>query len=242
MCDQFKHGHVHLCFREMVLERFGRDTLMAILYAFYYLCTMKLHFWDCILLIDKSSCMSIFLTKKVQLFITLKITRQYKRRQTVILDPQFTYIFITFTFRKEGFDGDNDFMLFHYYDDKRTNDLVVAISKITGENKWARFTIVNFHKYIKSFNTKILLGSTIILVFLIGLNVCDVWKSFGNYFFNYASKLGYDRMLRSLGMDFYSFVQNLDHLHSLLALTYKGMRPPHFRYISTHTIAVWLLH
>lgn len=53
----------------------------------------------------------------------------------VILGPHYTYTFITFTFRKEGFDGDNDFMLFHYYDDKRTNDLVVAISKITGENK-----------------------------------------------------------------------------------------------------------
>ncbi|XP_062611361.1 guanylate cyclase soluble subunit beta-2-like isoform X2 [Saccostrea cucullata] len=36
-------------------------------------------------------------------------------------------------------------------------------------------------------------------------------------------------MLRTLGKDFHTFVQNLDLLHSLLALTYKGMRPPHFR-------------
>ncbi|XP_062611358.1 soluble guanylate cyclase gcy-35-like isoform X1 [Saccostrea cucullata] len=90
-------------------------------------------------------------------------------------------------------DDDNDFMLFHYYDDKRTISLVVAISNITG------------------------------------LDVSGVLESYGHYFYFYATSRGYDRMLRTLGKDFHTFVQNLDLLHSLLALTYKGMRPPHFR-------------
>lgn len=63
-----------------------------------------------------------------------------------------------------------------------------------------------------------------------GLDVSGVLESYGHYFYFYSTSCGYDRMLRTLGKDFHTFVQNLDLLHSLLALTYKGMRPPHFRY------------
>ncbi|KAK3084164.1 hypothetical protein FSP39_009295 [Pinctada imbricata] len=37
-------------------------------------------------------------------------------------------------------------------------------------------------------------------------------------------------MISVLGSTFEVFVQNLDHLHSILATTYKGMRPPSFRF------------
>lgn len=95
--------------------------------------------------------------------------------------------------KEASLDDDNDFMLFHYYDDKRTINLVVSISNNTG------------------------------------LDVSGVLESYGHYFYFYSTSCGYDRMLRTLGKDFHTFVQNLDLLHSLLALTYKGMRPPHFR-------------
>ncbi|KAK3085838.1 hypothetical protein FSP39_009453 [Pinctada imbricata] len=95
--------------------------------------------------------------------------------------------------KEASLDDDNDFMLFHYYEDQRTISLVGAISKFTG------------------------------------LDISGVLEAYGHYFYYYANSRGYDRMLRTLGKDFYTFVQNLDLLHSLLALTYKGMRPPQFR-------------
>lgn len=42
-------------------------------------------------------------------------------------------------------------MLFHYYADKRTNDLVVAISKITGENKSTCFEILHSPDRLKNY-------------------------------------------------------------------------------------------
>ena len=61
---------------------------------------------------------------------------------------------------------------------------------------------------------------------------------FGEFFFDYCLRHGYDKMLRTLGSDIKSFIQNLDSLHSLLALSYKGIAAPSFRYVDlifTHT-------
>lgn len=59
-------------------------------------------------------------------------------------------------------------------------------------------------------------------------HVLDV---FGEYFLKYAMSNGYDKMIRTLGNDFGSFVYNLDSLHTLLAMTYKEIRPPSFGYV-----------
>lgn len=42
---------------------------------------------------------------------------------------------------------------------------------------------------------------------------------------------GYEEMLRTLGGDFTSFVQNLDALHAHLARTYTELKYPSFRYV-----------
>ena len=56
-----------------------------------------------------------------------------------------------------------------------------------------------------------------------------VLEVFGDYFLQYCLRHGYDKMLKTLGGDFVSFIQNLDSLHSLLALTYKNIEAPSFR-------------
>ncbi|KAK7102525.1 guanylate cyclase soluble subunit beta-2-like [Littorina saxatilis] len=56
----------------------------------------------------------------------------------------------------------------------------------------------------------------------------DVLKAFGKFFLTYCMKHGYDKMLRTMGADLVAFIQNLDSLHSLLSLSYKGIVAPSF--------------
>uniref|UniRef100_G3PRL3 guanylate cyclase n=1 Tax=Gasterosteus aculeatus aculeatus TaxID=481459 RepID=G3PRL3_GASAC len=54
-------------------------------------------------------------------------------------------------------------------------------------------------------------------------------KLFGEHFFLFCKKAGYDTMLRTLGGDLIEFIGNLDALHSYLALSYQEMNAPSFR-------------
>uniref|UniRef100_A0A2C9LF57 Heme NO-binding domain-containing protein n=1 Tax=Biomphalaria glabrata TaxID=6526 RepID=A0A2C9LF57_BIOGL len=63
----------------------------------------------------------------------------------------------------------------------------------------------------------------------LNLPVETVLEVFGDYFLVHCLKYGYDDMLRTLGSDITSFIQNLDSLHSLLALTYDKIVAPSFR-------------
>ncbi|XP_032068429.1 guanylate cyclase soluble subunit beta-2-like isoform X2 [Thamnophis elegans] len=56
-----------------------------------------------------------------------------------------------------------------------------------------------------------------------------VLKLFGQYFFNFCKTSGYDKMLRTLGGNLTEFIENLDSLHSYLALSYQEMNAPSFR-------------
>ncbi|XP_043926708.1 guanylate cyclase soluble subunit beta-2-like [Protopterus annectens] len=56
-----------------------------------------------------------------------------------------------------------------------------------------------------------------------------VLKQFGEYFFDFCKRSGYDRMLRTLGGNLFEFIENLDALHSYLALSYKEMNAPSFK-------------
>lgn len=51
-----------------------------------------------------------------------------------------------------------------------------------------------------------------------------ILKLFGEYFFKFCKMSGYDRMLRTLGGNLTEFIENLDALHSYLALSYQ-VRP-----------------
>ncbi|XP_044044048.1 guanylate cyclase soluble subunit beta-2-like [Siniperca chuatsi] len=54
-------------------------------------------------------------------------------------------------------------------------------------------------------------------------------KLFGEHFFIFCKKAGYDTMLRTLGGNLIEFIGNLDALHSYLALSYQEMNAPSFR-------------
>ncbi|XP_050793798.1 guanylate cyclase soluble subunit beta-2-like [Gopherus flavomarginatus] len=68
-----------------------------------------------------------------------------------------------------------------------------------------------------------------------------VLKLFGEYFFTFCKISGYDRMLRSLGGNLTEFIENLDALHSYLALSYQEMNAPSFR-VEKRTDGAMLLH
>ncbi|KAM3875219.1 LOW QUALITY PROTEIN: guanylate cyclase soluble subunit beta-2-like [Diretmus argenteus] len=56
-----------------------------------------------------------------------------------------------------------------------------------------------------------------------------VLRQFGEFFFEFCKRSGYDHMLRTLGGNLFDFIDNLDALHSYLALSYKEMNAPSFR-------------
>uniref|UniRef100_G3TH89 guanylate cyclase n=1 Tax=Loxodonta africana TaxID=9785 RepID=G3TH89_LOXAF len=64
---------------------------------------------------------------------------------------------------------------------------------------------------------------------VLGVSVEAILKLFGEYFFKFCKMSGYDRMLRTLGGNLVEFIENLDALHSYLALSYQEMNAPSFR-------------
>ncbi|GCB79640.1 hypothetical protein scyTo_0016016 [Scyliorhinus torazame] len=67
-----------------------------------------------------------------------------------------------------------------------------------------------------------------------------VLKLFGGYFFTFCKASGYDRMLRTLGGSLMEFIENLDALHSYLALSYQEMKAPSFRVEKREDGEMWL--
>ncbi|XP_077987635.1 guanylate cyclase soluble subunit beta-2-like [Glandiceps talaboti] len=61
------------------------------------------------------------------------------------------------------------------------------------------------------------------------LDVDTILETFGEYFFTFCQRSGYDEMLRTLGGNLRSFLENLDSLHSYLSFSYKKMDAPSFR-------------
>ncbi|XP_024781068.4 guanylate cyclase soluble subunit beta-2 [Pan paniscus] len=64
---------------------------------------------------------------------------------------------------------------------------------------------------------------------ILGVSMEAILKLFGEYFFQFCKMSGYDRMLRTLGGNLMEFIENLDALHSYLALSYQEMNAPSFR-------------
>ena len=62
-----------------------------------------------------------------------------------------------------------------------------------------------------------------------GITMEEILESYGVYFIKYAMDIGYDCMLRALGYDVLSFIENMDTVHALLAVSYRNIVPPSFR-------------
>ncbi|XP_067451995.1 guanylate cyclase soluble subunit beta-2-like [Thunnus thynnus] len=76
---------------------------------------------------------------------------------------------------------------------------------------------------------------------LLGVKPEVVLRQFGEYFFEFCKRSGYDHMLRTLGGNLFEFTENLDALHSYLALSYKEMNAPSFR-VERNPDGTMLLH
>ncbi|NXT32200.1 GCYB2 cyclase, partial [Pelecanoides urinatrix] len=57
---------------------------------------------------------------------------------------------------------------------------------------------------------------------ILGVPADMVLREFGEYFFAFCKRSGYDHMLRTLGGNLYEFIENLDALHSYLSLSYQA--------------------
>uniref|UniRef100_A0A672I5Y9 guanylate cyclase n=1 Tax=Salarias fasciatus TaxID=181472 RepID=A0A672I5Y9_SALFA len=76
---------------------------------------------------------------------------------------------------------------------------------------------------------------------LLGVAPEVVLMQFGEYFFEFCKRSGYDHMLRTLGGNLFEFTENLDALHSYLSLSYKEMNAPSFR-VERNPDGTLLLH
>ncbi|KAK3747302.1 hypothetical protein RRG08_019962 [Elysia crispata] len=76
-----------------------------------------------------------------------------------------------------------------------------------------------------------------VAVVVVNLSREHILEVFGDYFLVYCLRHGYDDMLRTLGNDMAGFLQSLDSLHSLLALTYDNMSAPSFSMLSKAMVA-----
>ncbi|XP_072524856.1 guanylate cyclase soluble subunit beta-2-like isoform X2 [Salminus brasiliensis] len=76
---------------------------------------------------------------------------------------------------------------------------------------------------------------------LLGVEASVVLRQFGEYFFEFCKRSGYDHMLRTLGANLFEFIENLDALHGYLSLSYKEMNAPSFR-VEKNSDGTMLLH
>uniref|UniRef100_A0A8B9RJF8 guanylate cyclase n=1 Tax=Astyanax mexicanus TaxID=7994 RepID=A0A8B9RJF8_ASTMX len=76
---------------------------------------------------------------------------------------------------------------------------------------------------------------------LLDVEASVVLKLFGEYFFEFCKRSGYDHMMRTLGANLFEFIENLDALHGYLSISYKEMNAPSFR-VEKNSDGTMLLH
>ncbi|HET7792086.1 MAG TPA: heme NO-binding domain-containing protein [Rhizobacter sp.] len=62
----------------------------------------------------------------------------------------------------------------------------------------------------------------------LGMDSEQILRGFGEYWVLYTAQAGYGDMMAMFGSDLSSFLANLDTLHSHVAMTFPGLRPPSF--------------
>ena len=92
-----------------------------------------------------------------------------------------------------------------------------------------------FSAHFSTFPVNLILTPFNLIILPPDLSREHILEVFGDYFLVYCLRHGYDDMLRTLGNDMAGFLQSLDSLHSLLALTYDNMSAPSFRWVDLHT-------
>jgi hypothetical protein len=57
----------------------------------------------------------------------------------------------------------------------------------------------------------------------------DILQAFGQYWTEFTVEEGYGQLLDGFGSTFPALLQNLDELHTRVAMVYEGLRPPSFK-------------
>src|SRR5882724_8829575 len=60
------------------------------------------------------------------------------------------------------------------------------------------------------------------------MDASQVLEAFGEHWVLYTAQSGYGEMLAMFGSDLRSFLNNLDNLHSHVAMSFPALRPPSF--------------
>jgi len=63
---------------------------------------------------------------------------------------------------------------------------------------------------------------------VLGLQAPQILEAFGEHWVLYTAQAGYGEMLAMFGSDLRSFLNNLDNLHSHVAMSFPALRPPSF--------------
>ena len=63
---------------------------------------------------------------------------------------------------------------------------------------------------------------------MLGLESSEILEAFGEHWVLYTAQAGYGEMLAMFGSDLRSFLNNLDNLHSHVAMSFPALRPPSF--------------
>ncbi|XP_046380373.2 guanylate cyclase soluble subunit beta-2-like [Haliotis rufescens] len=119
--------------------------------------------------------------------------------------------------------------------DKFSNETWQKILRESGLDEHDHFLV--FYRYEDKLTFQLIGAVSKIL----DLSLEAVLEVFGDYFVSYCLRHGYDKMLKTLGGDMKSFIQNLDSLHSLLAFSYKNIEAPSFR-CESHPDGSLMLH
>ena len=64
---------------------------------------------------------------------------------------------------------------------------------------------------------------------VLDLPASDILQAFGQYWTEFTVEEGYGELLDGFGSTLPALVQNLDELHTRVALIYEGLRPPSFK-------------
>ncbi|KAG2441007.1 hypothetical protein HXX76_003860 [Chlamydomonas incerta] len=64
---------------------------------------------------------------------------------------------------------------------------------------------------------------------ILGVTPAQALESYGMYFVDYTSRLGYEKLLKSLGSNMAEFLKNLNDLHLHLSMSFPAMAAPAFK-------------
>jgi hypothetical protein len=86
----------------------------------------------------------------------------------------------------------------------------------------------NYFETLNPYDDKITYNLVFAISEVSGKSVEELLKVFGTYWLGYASKAGYEPLLKMFGPTFKECLQNLNTMHGQMGAMMPGLVPPHF--------------